>query len=339
MKKLYLKSLYLLSIFIVFTCTSAPKRTYFLNVNPTIINPKAKIVADLSFSISPGEKKDFYYKFPEGDTIIFNAWVIEGNDISEISISKWPANVIFNAYAIPKIENKIIFVEKKGVYVFSFINSSLIYSKSYRFTLHRIPTKEKFLNFDISVEWDILYETTYVSTIESSFVREDTIPEEIVNTQTKISAGSTSSIQISLPKNTSYWVYWIGVGKEAVEGLQKMASYLPEAASVLGITDPVIAFALGFISQLFTLNKGYDINYCFLSQTSYFKKGDRVVTDYAKMEYPLEGTFYLILDNSYSLFTPKTVTVKVVAVKIIPKYEIRKVLKPQIKIKKIPKID
>jgi len=317
-----------------------PKRKYLLNVNPTIVNPKAKMVADLSFSISPGEERNFYYKFPEGDTIIFNAWVIEGNDISEVSISKWAGKVIFNAYAIPKIENKTIFIEKKGVYEFSFTNSSLIHSKSYRFTLHRIPTKEKFLNFDTSVEWDILYETTYVSTVESSFVREDTVYEEIVNTQTKISAGSTSTLKISLPKNTSYWVYWIGVGKEAAEGLQKIASYLPEAATLLGVTDPVVAFALGFIPELFTLNKGYDINYYFtISQTSYFKKGDRVITDYAKMEYPLEGTFYLVLDNSYSFLTPKTVTVKVVAIKIIPKYEIQKVLKPQIKIKKIPKMD
>ncbi|MFZ8826356.1 MAG: hypothetical protein ACO2OT_05915 [Candidatus Caldipriscus sp.] len=37
-------------------------------------------VAEVQFSIEPGEEKSFYYKFAEGDTIIFNAYVIRGND-------------------------------------------------------------------------------------------------------------------------------------------------------------------------------------------------------------------------------------------------------------------
>ena len=64
-------------------------------------------------------------------------------------------------------------------------------------------------------------------------------------------AGRSSSIEFKLPENTAYWVYWIGVGGESAEGLNKMAKHLPEAATILGITDPVTAFALGIIPELF----------------------------------------------------------------------------------------
>ncbi|MEO0087722.1 MAG: hypothetical protein ABIK90_06585 [candidate division WOR-3 bacterium] len=57
---------------------------------PEILNPKAKLVAEILFPISPGEKKSFYYQFAKGDTILFNAWTVKGNNISEISIIKWP---------------------------------------------------------------------------------------------------------------------------------------------------------------------------------------------------------------------------------------------------------
>jgi len=321
-------------------------------VNPlSSLNPKAKLVADLSFPISPGEEKKFFYKFAEEDTIIFNAWVAKGNDISQVNILKWPTTPVFSSYGIKAVENKVIIAEKKGVYLFSFRNSSAIHSKIYKFTLYRIPTKEEFVDFDVSVKWDTLYDTTYVPVRESILVRVDTIPEEILNVQQKIAAGARSYIKVTLPSNTSYWVYWIGVGQEAVDGLHQMASQLPQKATILGISDPVTAFALGFLSQLFTLSKGLDITYYFIKDYEnlnnflsdeefyFFKKGERVVTDYAKMEIPTKGSFYIGLSNSYSLFTPKIVTIKVVAVKISPKYEIKETQKPKIQMKIIPKID
>jgi len=33
------------------------------------LNPSAKLVAEISFPISPGEEKTFFYKFADGDTI------------------------------------------------------------------------------------------------------------------------------------------------------------------------------------------------------------------------------------------------------------------------------
>jgi hypothetical protein len=328
---------------------------YSYRVMPTVTNPKAKIVADLSFQISSRKEKIFYYKFAEGDTIIFNAWTIKGKDISEVSITKWPTTTVFNSWAIPVVENKKIFIEKSSVYSIGFKNSSIISSKSYKFVLHRVPTNEKFIDFNTEVEWDTFYDTTYVSTIKYALTHTDTIPEEIINRQVKIgskfSGNTRTYMQISLPKGTSYWVYWIGVGQEAAQGLQGMISQLPKSAGVLGITDPVTAFAIGLVPNLFSLSKGYDINYYLIhdydnaskfksGEVFYsFKKGEKIITEYAKMKEPKGGIFYLGLSNSYSMMTSKKVTVKCVAVKIIPRYEILKIKKPVIKARLVPKME
>ncbi|MEO0263604.1 MAG: hypothetical protein ABIM62_07800, partial [candidate division WOR-3 bacterium] len=247
--------------------------------------------------------------------------------------------------------NKKIFVEKEAIYSFKFKNTSLWSDKYYRFTLSRIPTKEEFITYDPTVEWDTLYDTTYVTVSESTLAHVDTLPEEVVNTQLKIGAGDRTYIKVSLPKNTIYWVYWVGVGQEAVNGLQEMASQLPEAAQVLGIADPVTAFAMGLLPKLFTLSKGLDITYYFLydyddvvkfmggEEFKTFKWGERIITDYAKMEKTFQREFYMGLSNSYSIFTPKLVTVKIVAVKTIPKYNIREVQKPEVHKRVIPKIN
>ncbi|MEO0197331.1 MAG: emp24/gp25L/p24 family protein [candidate division WOR-3 bacterium] len=312
------------------------------------LNPKAQIVADITFSISPGEEKEFYYKFAQGDTIIFNAWVKSGNDISEVSIKKYPSSVIFSSMATRTVENKSIFVEKNAVYVFSFKNTSLYNKKVYKFTIHRIPTKEEFQDFNTSVEWETIYDTTYVTKIESVLIKVDTIVEEVVNTQTKVKAQSTSTIQVNLPERTSHWAYWIGVGQEAIEGLERMSeevSKLLAGKAILGAASisPVAAFALGMVPSLFTLHQGLDISYSFEQYKGgewvSFKRGSRVVTDYAKMEYPKSGVFYIRLDNSYSVFTSKLVAVKVVAVRLIPQYDIRQVKEPNITIRKVPRLD
>lgn len=128
-----------------------------------------------------------------------------------------------------------------------------------------------------------------------------------------------------------------------------MAEQLPEAAVALGVVDPVTGFALGYLSKLATSNQGLDINYYFVNSDQrvkfqygdtfyYFKKGERVVSEYAKMTAPTKGTFYLGLDNSYSIMTSKMVTVKIVAVKIIPRYEIKTVQKPRINKTAVPRV-
>lgn len=309
-------------------------------------------VTDMIFSVGGRGEKSFYYKFATGDTIILNASVTKGKDISEISVEEWPSSIKFQAMAIQNIENKKIFIPKTAVYTFRFKNSATFKSKTYQITIRRIPSQSDMAMFNTTVEWDTLYETTYVAGIETVLVKVDTITEEIVDTQIKIgsqlSGDDRSYLQINIPKGTDYFAYWIGVGQEANEGLKEMAKQLPATAVALGIGTPVAAFAVGLISQLFTLSKGRQVDYYFIAdyqnltrflseQTFYMiKKGEEVITDYAKMDAPTQKMIYLGLHNSHGRISSRLVTINIVAVKIESKYEYREIQKPVIKKKIVP---
>jgi len=302
-------------------------------------------VANLTFKIPARETQTFYYSFAAGDTIVINVEPIKGEDISGIIIREWPASVKFQDTKTRWVDKKIA-VSKTAVYCFELANTFL-FRKTYGLSIKRIPSSEEQIGFNTSVIWDTLYETTYVSVVESTLVKVDSIPEELTSTQVKVGSQLTggltySRIKVSLPEGTAYWVYWIGVGQEAAEGLNAMVEELPEVATSLGIVAPVTGFALGYLSKLYTLNSGLDINYSLerYSSGDYvpFKFVTGVQTDYAKMNTPVSGNVYIKLDNSYSVMTAKEVTVKVVAVKIIPQYEIKTVQRPRINKTAIPRV-
>ena len=321
-------------------------------------------VASVQFSIEPGEEKSFYYKFAEGDTIIFSAEVIKGNDISEVNIIKYPNTVVYTSYAAKKVENEVIYNPSKAIYQISFKNTSLLNSKVYKFVIYRKPTKPEFNDFDVSVQMITTYDTIYVEAIESTLVKADTTWEEVVSTTLNVGSqmgGNTKTyVKVNLPSNTLSWVYWIGVGQEALEALKQLSKSISNtlytASNVVGTANPslaLVAYGLGLITDLsVNVQSKHDINYYiisnyedlvnFLNDEPFYliKKGERVITDFGKMTYPTEGTFYIALDNSYSIFTTKLVNIRVVAIKILPQYEKMKVRKViEVRERSYPKLD
>jgi len=302
-------------------------------------------ITDMVFKMSGRSEKTFEYKFSKGDTIVLKANVQKGNSISKIEVTEWPSSIRFQAYDVKEIVDKKITVNKTNVYLFKIKNEAILKSQTYSLKIQRIPSSQDNVDFNTNVSWDTTYDTAYVACIETTLIKIDTIPEEIVNTQlklgTQLSGNTRSYVKITLPENTSSWAYWIGVGQEAADGLQKMTNALPKAAGVL-FTNPLFAFAGGLIPELFSMNKGLDVSYYFIAdydnlcnfmngQTFYqFKCGQKIITDYAKMEPRGENTFYLGLDNSYSVMTSKLVNVHIVALKTIPKCEYKDVKKPKI---------
>lgn len=302
------------------------------------------------------KEKVLYYKFAPGDTVVLNIEETQGKKgigdigetvseafkgkgvlekvgkiageflkstekkgIREVVIEEWPSSVKFQVRDVDSLKNKRFVNPSLSVYAFKvrFNTSAISKGKTYRIHISRIPAKENLIQFNTTVKWDTIC---------------DTLAEEIVNVQKHLGVGGLFSapnfsyIEFRLPENTAWWVYWIGVGKESAEGLEKMAKHLPKAAALLGITNPVTAFALGLIPELFSATGRLDISYSFTKGTKSstpFKEGRRVVTEYAKMDNPKQGKIFLLLDNSYSRKTSKYVTVKIVAVKILKKVEPR----------------
>ncbi|GAG38657.1 unnamed protein product, partial [marine sediment metagenome] len=253
------------------------------------------------------------------------------NNISEIAVVEWPYSTKFQAVGVENVVDKRIYVAKMNIYTFKLKNTATLKSKTYELNIKRIPARDDLVMFNTSVEWDTIYDTTYVAAVETVIVKMDTVPKEIVNTQVKIgsqlSGDYQSYIQVDIPGGTSYLAYWIGVGQEANEGLQSMTDGLPEAAVLMDIVNPVAAFALNLIPKLFTSSKGQQVDYYFIAnyqnlanflaeQPFYMiKKGEEVITDYAKLDTPLQRTIYLGLCNSHGRLSDRLVTVNIVAVK------------------------
>jgi hypothetical protein len=310
-------------------------------------------VTDMLLKLSGREEKSFEYAFASGDTIVLNATAAEGDDISEIIVQEWPTNIRFQASDIEIVEHKKIVVPRSNIYSFKIKNKALFKTQTYAVQIQRIPASEEYVMFNTSAEWDTIFDTTYVAVKESVLVRVDTIAEDIVKTEQKIGSQLTGNtrtyLTVTLPAGTSYWAYWIGVGQEAAAGMQQMSQSLPEGAAMLGIANPVALFAIGILPQLYSLNQGHDIYYCFITdntnlqqfmagQSFYGLRGGTVITDYAKMQQPTQGTFYLGLSNAHSDFTSKIVNINIVAVKLIPKYEYHEIQKPVVNRQVLPSL-
>ena len=311
-------------------------------------------VTDMIFNIGSSSEKSIEYRFAAGDTIIINAGVVKGNDISEIAVVEWPYSTKFQAVGVENVVDKKIYVPKTNIYTFNLKNTAALKSKTYQLNIKRIPSNSDMIMFNTSAEWDTIYDTTYVAAVETVVVKMDMVPKEIVNTQVKIgsqlSGDYQSYLQVDIPEGTNYLAYWIGVGQEANEGLQSMTEALPEAAALMGIVNPVAAFALNLVPKLFTLSKGQQVDYYFIAdyqnltnflagQTFYMiKKGEEVITDYAKLDTPLQRTIYLGLYNSHGRLSDRLVTVNIVAVKITPKYKYINIKKPVVNQKVMPRL-
>jgi len=106
--------------------------------------------------------------------------------------------------------------------------------------------------------------------------------------------GNTKAyVKVDLPSNTSTWVYWIGVGQEAVEALKQLSKSISGVSSLLVTLDPssaLVAYGLGLITDLsLNLKSKDDINYYIYYGTDIIKQGTRVVADYGKMTHPTKG--------------------------------------------------
>jgi hypothetical protein len=352
--------MYLSSFFVV-----CPMRRYTMRVYMVIMVLAACVlynvasalpptdVTDMVIKLPSREEKVFEYKFAAGDTIILNASVAGGSDISEIVVEEWPSTIRFQASDVEIVESKRIVVPRTSIYYFRIKNKAIFKTQTYNIQIQRIPSDEKFIMFNTSAEWDTIYDTSYVAVVESVLIRIDTTVEDIIKTVPKLGSQMTGNtrtyITITLPTGTAYWAYWIGVGQEAAAGLEQMGKSLPEGAALLGLTNPVALFAVGLLPQLFSLNQGQDIYYCFIAdntnlqlfmagQSAYVIRQGKIITDYARMEQPKQGTFFLGLSNAHSDFTSKIVNVNVVAVKIVPTYSCKEIQKPVINARIVPKI-
>jgi hypothetical protein len=304
-------------------------------------------VAESTFKISPFGEEVFYYGFAEGDQLIFNFEEANGKELKEIEIIELPSSSKFLDYKSKKIENKTFNISKTGIFKFRFSNSAMT-GRVCKFKIQRIPANDATKNFNTSVYWRTVFDTTYTTVQEKYLIKADTTISNITDQIAKVHSqgnlnGNKTTFNFLLPENTVAWSYYIGVDQAGQQVYQNATTELASKAAPLLAKmpgyGPLAALALGGISYLTQLQSGEDIDFYIVDGNnvnlflggqsfSYIKKG-KVINDYSKMTSPLKGTWHVCLYNDNAI-TGVSVSVKITAIIVKEEWGVRPAKKMQV---------
>ena len=300
-------------------------------------------VAENTLKIDEHGEEVFYYGFAAGDELVFSFKMVKGSSLSELEISELPSSIKFMDYKVKKIENQKLHILRTGVYKFRLTNSENS-ARICKIKIQRIPANTTTLDFNSSVYWRTIQDTTYVPTQEKFLMKRDTTAQTLVERVTKISSSNIITgnsdkdlIDFTLPKGTVSWSYYIGVGSEGQKAFAKAKSgFLNSAASTASRIPgygTMAALALYGINA-FSLIQGEDnVKFWFIGDETNaslfkfgkefksFKQGD-VLNDAAQMKKPLTGKIYLGLLND-NLIESINVTISVTAVVVTERNSIQ----------------
>jgi hypothetical protein len=290
-----------------------------------------------------GGEEVFYYGFSEGDQMVFNFEEVNGKELKEIEIIELPTSSKFMDYKSKKIENKILNITRTGIYKFRLLNTA-IGGRVCKLKIQRIPANESTKNFNSSVYWKTIQDTSYTPKEERYLIKSDTLAQDIYSANPQISSSSALNgnknnqvVDFVLPKNTISWSFYIGTGSEGKEEFDRARNDFTNnaAMSVAKIPGygPMAALALTGVSYFNKVQGEDNVKYWFLSDATsvalfeanqnfmQYKKGD-VIIEASQMKSPLNGKIYLALLNDNTI-DPIKVTIKVTAILVEQEWKTR----------------
>ncbi len=194
--------------------------------------------------------------FCEGDQCVFNFEEVNGKELKELEIIELPSSSKFMDYKTTKIQNKTINITKTGIYKFRFANSA-IGGRICKVKIQRIPASDATKNFNTSVYYKTIYDTTYTTEQEKYLISKGykvvtlQSPEEhVINGgfNATVSTGkSRIIIPVVLPKNTVEWYYTYSSYRDKAQ--------IDKVKGVLNLTGQLTKL----IDETGTLNFGIDM--------------------------------------------------------------------------------
>jgi hypothetical protein len=296
--------------------------------------PKAITIVESTIRVESQKDQQLYYGFCAGDQIEINLEVQNGEFISEFEISELPSTTRFSELNIKKIRNKVLTVGRTGIYRFRLSNSSPVFQHC-KLIINRIPVSDSTANFNSSIYWRTVQDTTYTPVEEKYIIKSDTLVQEVysgnpqVGSRYAISANKNYQIiDFQLPENTILWSFFIGTGTQAKEVFKNARTkFALNAASVISHIPeygPMAALALTGVSYFSNMKGEDNVKYWFLpdgksvlefqthGKFQFYKRGD-VTIEAAQMRWPLKGFVHLAVMNDNS-FETIDLTIKVTAI-------------------------
>ena len=273
-------------------------------------------VAETTVKVAALSEEIFYYGFAEGDQLVFNFEEVNGKELKELEIIELPSSSKFMDYKTKKIENKTINITRTGIYKFRLSNST-IGGRICKCKIQRIPVNDAAKNFNTSVYWKTVYDTTYTTEQEKYLIKTDTSFSDFYSSNPQISSQNALNgnahyqiVDFVIPENTVSWSFYIGTGKEGKEEYEKSReNFMQNASSIVSKVPgygPMAALALTGVSYFSKVQGEDNVKYWFLSDANnvaafqsnqsfnQYKKGD-VINEASQMKSPLNGKVYLAL--------------------------------------------
>lgn len=220
-----------------------------------------------------------YYAFDAGDEALINMKILDGKGDANIEIRSYSSGgIIFTEKNFRDMVEKKVRFPEKGIYKF-YLWTNHVLDRTAHFKMQRIPASTSSPTFSTAVK-----------------MRRDTIYHDILNTNIKVygtnnqSYANKTSVKINLPKETLYWVYWIGVGQESRQEMETLSSKLSNGK----VKNPIAAYGLRAIPSLPQHSSSATVNYRFMDNINTqafktskeykyftFKQGNNITTDYA----------------------------------------------------------
>ncbi len=295
-----------------------------------------------------------YFGFQKGDKLILDFQELKDKPIKELEISCWPNRSIFTDFKTIQISNKEIIIPETGVYKFRFSNLA-VGGRICKIKIQRIPQDPSTQNFNSTVYWRTIYDTTFYKENERYIISRDTAIHNIVEQVAKVHSstnldGNKTTFNFYLPANTVVWSYYVGVDQSGQQAFENASSKLARSASPIVARipgyGPLAAVALNSTSYIAQLQSGEDIDFyivkgenvnAFLNGTQfyYIKKG-KVINDFSRMDDINTSSAYHFCFSNDNAITGVQVFVKVTAVTVTEKWGIREVEKYSIAERSVP---
>jgi hypothetical protein len=324
-------------------------------------------VADVTLKIGSKDEQSLHYAFAEGDRVYFSFAEADKKNLKEITVTEYPDNLKYKGIDTEGATDKQFYVQRKGIYTFTFKNTAFLASRTVKVLIRRLPAAPATKNFDTGVIWQTKHDTTFeynsdwelkeFSKTSKIMVRADTQIVTLFDKTERLDGkfvygGKTeNNVLFKLPANkyapdskNSYnstelvsWAYWIGVGTESSKGYsdqnKKLVGVASSAAKLAGPYGVIAGLAIDGVS-MFAMSSPLGDNVDYMvhvvdksKKAILVDKGNGTVAS-AKNATHLQGDVIIKLYND-NLREGIDVTVKAVAVLVNKTYEDRTTLTNQ----------
>ena len=303
------RSLHLIAYLLLFTLTG-----YGVNEKISVTETTVKIAALTT--------EELYFGFAAGDQLILNFELVKGKDLKEIEVFEYPGASIFMDYKVTSIKDKSININNEGVYKFSFKNTSMGV-RIVKLKIERIPAPESTEDFNSTVYWKEVRDTSFYTVQEKYLKKRDYVPTTILPTADYyINSGSNATFKggksrivfpFTLPKNTVEWYYQFSAtrNKDEINATKNTFDLTGELTRLIDQTG-VLEFGVDALTQppganycdLYLLD--YDNSSLFMDKVvpySYFTIGTRenMKSGLVKINGGAGQSYYLGIKNPDSM--------------------------------------